>query len=167
MPSKSQTALAALESNSFANRPPPLVSGHQHSTEQVRTLEDASVAPLHVGEGRDVEDVDDEHVTLLRSLDGDGAAKIVDLGEVDILRSAGLIASGKTNLDVVRAVIVADLSSDPVVTLDVEHLAGLDGAERRDVGVPAVHEALLPLGGLGGVDVNGGPVLLSLHGGCG
>lgn len=69
-----------------------------------------------------------------------------------------------TNLDIIRAVVVADLASDPVMALDVEDLTGLDSAVRRNVGVPAVHEALLLVSRLGRVDGDDGLVLLGLHG---
>lgn len=57
----------------------------QLATDNCLTLEDARVAPLHVREGGDVEDVHDEHIASLSSLNGNGTAEVVDLGEIDIL----------------------------------------------------------------------------------
>lgn len=69
------------------------------------------------------------------------------------------------DLDIVRAIIVADLPPSPIMTLDVEHLPRLDCAVGWDVGMPAVEQALLLGGWLVGVDgYNGLVSLLLRHG---
>lgn len=102
-------------------------------------VERTGVAPRHLLVVLDVEDLDDERVAGLCSLDRNGTREEVDLREVDVA-------------DVVGVIRVLDLAARPFVAPELEDLALLDGRESGDVGVPAVHEAGLALGGLERVD---------------
>lgn len=78
-------------------------------------VEDAGEAPWLVLHGLDVHDLDDEDVARLGGFDLEGPGQVVDLGQVDVLH-------------VVCAVVVADLSTGPVKTFDLDRLAVFDGA---------------------------------------
>lgn len=77
-------------------------------------VEDAGEAPWVVLEGLNVLDLHEKNVARLCCLDFKGTRQIVDLGQVDVLH-------------VVGAVIVLDLASSPVHTLDLDGLTILDG----------------------------------------
>lgn len=131
------------------------------------TLKDASVAPLHIGEGGHIEDIDNEHVAGLGALDGNRAREVMDAREVHVLPSVSSssppalytlsssvtvlplhslpvhvsfchVRLRSTHLDIIRVVIVANLSTRPIVAFDLEHLARLDRAVSGNVGAEGV-----------------------------
>jgi hypothetical protein len=103
----------------------------------VVSIKDAGETPGLILEGLDVHDLDKEDVARLGALDVEGAAQVVDLGEVDIE-------------NVVGRVVVADLAAGPAMcqnrgvwgarvdlpvdTFDLDGLAILDGGDGGDWG---------------------------------
>lgn len=107
-------------------------------TSAVLSGESSCEAPLVAVQGAEVEELYLEKVTRLRPLHFDGAGEVVDLREVDIL-------------DVVRAVVVLDLSPRPVDAFHAKLFALLDLGNWRDIGMPAIVQGalLIPRGALG------------------
>ena len=87
--------------------------------------EDAGEAPLRVFEPPDIVDIDHEQVARLRPFDSEGTAQVVHLGKVDIA-------------NVVRGIVVLDLSTRPVVALYPELVARLELFHDWNVRVPAI-----------------------------
>lgn len=76
-------------------------------------VEDAGEAPWLFLEGLHVLDLDYEDVSWFCGLDFEWAGQIVDFGQVDVFH-------------VICTVVVADLSSCPIYTLDLDDFAALD-----------------------------------------
>jgi hypothetical protein len=106
----------------------------------VLACEDAREPPLRVGQDSHVQDVHHQQVAGFGTLYADGPAEIVHLREVD-------------DLDVVRRIVIGDLTAGPVHALDPKLIAGLHPGHHGNVGVPAVVQHVL-LRGRGG-DVYG------------
>src|SRR3979411_1770694 len=94
--------------------------------------EDPGVPPALTGNVADflwhrteIEDVDDEQVAGLGTLDVDRPGQHVRVGQVDVAH-------------VVGGVVVTDLTVGPLAALDPDRLARADGDSGRDAGVPSV-----------------------------
>src|ERR1700716_966810 len=94
--------------------------------------EDPGVPPALTGNVADflwhrteIEDVDDEQVAGLGTLDVDRPGQHVRVGQVDVAH-------------VVGGVVVTDLAVGPLAALDPDRLARADGNSGRDVGMPPV-----------------------------
>ncbi len=118
MPSKSQIAFA-LEQVSIKRK--SLVGANARlrielvkEATPVVPVEDTSEAPRVVLERLDVLNLNEEDITGLRRFNLEGPRQVVDLSQIDVL-------------DIVGAVVVADLSTCPVETFDLNNLAVLDG----------------------------------------
>lgn len=81
--------------------------------------EDAGESPRRVFEGLHVCNVDNEHVAGFCTLDLKRASQIMDLGEVDVM-------------DVVCAIIIANLAAGPVEAFDFDRLPAFNLANRGD-----------------------------------
>ena len=103
--------------------------------------EEAVEAPLALGLGADVEQVDHQQVAGLGALDADRAGQEVDDRQVDVAH-------------VVGGIVVLDEAAGPVVGLDDEVVAGLDRGDHRDVGVPAVVDHVVVVGRLRQIDLD-------------
>ena len=79
----------------------------------VALIEDTGEAPGLFLEWLHVLDLDNEDVARLGIVYFEGPAKIVDFGKVNVL-------------DVVCAVVVSDLTSRPIYTLDLDHFSIFD-----------------------------------------
>ncbi len=91
--------------------------------------EEAGESPVGFFEGADVKDVDDHKVPWLRALDADGAAEVVDFGEID-------------HFDVFGVIVVFDLATGPVNALDAEFVARFDVGNHWNIRMPAVVEII-------------------------
>src|SRR5262245_43849691 len=87
--------------------------------------EDSREPPRRRGQRANVEQIDDHQIARLRAVHTERPAEIVHLGQVDVA-------------NVVRAVVILDLPTRPVVALDPEFLAWLEPLEDGNVGVPPV-----------------------------
>ena len=105
--------------------------------------EEAVKAPLALFEGADVEDVDFQQVARLRALDPDRSRQEVNLAEINIAH-------------VVGAVVVLDLAAGPVIALNDEIVARLDGGHQRNIRVPAVVDFVVLIGRLVQIDLDNG-----------
>lgn len=83
-------------------------------TAAVVAVKDSGETPGGVIEWLDVGDVDDEEVARLGALDLKRAGEIVDLVQVHVPHILG-------------AIVVSDLATSPVQTLDLDRLTGLNG----------------------------------------
>lgn len=149
MPSKSQMALAL-----------PCVSAKLHAVDvslrvrvdliqesaSVLLVEDACEAPRLVLEGLNIHDLDEKDISWLGLFDFERTGEVVDSRKVNIQ-------------DIVGTVIVLDLSTGPVETLDLDRLSILDRAAERDIRMPSVVQARLLTGWLVKVDLEGCPDL--------
>ncbi len=102
---------------------------------------EAVEAPLAVAKGTDVEDVDHQQVAGLGPFDAHRTRQKVHLGKVHIAHVLG-------------AVVVVDLASGPVVTLDDEVVARLDHGGHGDVRMPVVVYLGVVVGGLVQIDLD-------------
>ncbi|MNI11206.1 hypothetical protein D3C73_643430 [compost metagenome] len=91
---------------------------------------EAVEAPLRIGPGADVEQVDHQQVARLRAVDTHRARQVMHGGQVDIAHVAGVV-------------VVLDRARRPVVGFQDEVVTGLDPARHRDVRVPAVVNLLV------------------------
>jgi hypothetical protein len=81
--------------------------------------EDTSEAPGRVLERLHILNVYDQDITGLGSLDLEWSGQVMDLGQVDVA-------------DVVGRVVVLDLTTGPVDTLDLDRLAVFNGTRGGD-----------------------------------
>ena len=88
-------------------------------TTTVLLIKDTGETPWLILHRLDVLNLDKQNITRLSGLDFKWTSKVVDLGQVDVTH-------------VICAVVVADLSSSPVHTLNLDHLSVLDRAMHRD-----------------------------------
>lgn len=84
-------------------------------TTSVVFVEDAREAPGMILERLNVLDLDKEHITRLGSFNLEWTRQVVNLGQVDVL-------------DIVGTVVVLDLPSCPIETLDLHGFSILDGS---------------------------------------
>ena len=102
---------------------------------------EAVEAPLALGLGADIEQIDHEQVAGLGTLDADRAGQEVHDRQVDVAH-------------VVGGIVVLDEAAGPVVGLDDEVVAGLHGRDHRDVRVPAVVHHVVVVGRLREIDLD-------------
>lgn len=76
-------------------------------------------APRRVLERLHILDIDNEHITRLSRLDLEGTTQVVHFRQINIT-------------DIVCRVVVLDLASRPVDTLDLDSFAILDGTRSRN-----------------------------------
>jgi hypothetical protein len=93
-------------------------------TAAVVLVEHGTEAPWAVRKRLYVLDLDKQHVTRLGTFDIEGPGQVVYPCQVAVL-------------DIVRAIVIADLSSGPVEALDVYGLARFDGGRTRDYILPS------------------------------
>ena len=91
---------------------------------------DTSEAPWLMLEWLDILDLDQEHITGLSAFNLERSGKVVDSCEVNILH-------------IICRVIVANLATGPVHTLDFNDLSILDGAIEGHIRMPSIVEAWL------------------------
>lgn len=95
-------------------------------------VEDAGEAPWLMLEWLNILNLDKQDITRLRTFDLEWSREIVDSREVDILHIIG-------------RVIVANLSTGPVYTFDLDYFSILDCPIERDVRMPSIVKSwLLP-----------------------
>ena len=82
-------------------------------------MENPRKPPRLILKGLDILNLNDQNITRLGSLDFERTAQIMDLSQIDVLH-------------IVRAVVVADLSTGPVDAFDLYNLAVLDCAAEGD-----------------------------------
>ena len=105
--------------------------------------EETVEAPLRLGLGADVEQVNHQQVAGLGTMHTDRAGEVVHGGEVNVAHVAGVV-------------VVLDRAGGPVVGFEDEVVARLDPAGHRNVRVPAVVNLLVFGGGLVEVDLDQG-----------
>ena len=88
-------------------------------TTAVLLIKNAGETPWLILHRLDVLNLDKQNITRLSGFDLKWTSKVVDFGQVDVTH-------------IICAVIVADLSSSPVYTLNLDHLSVLDRAVSRD-----------------------------------
>ena len=95
------------------------------------------------------QDIYHERITRLRSLDGDGSRKVMNLRQVEVLdiirvvRVQDLLCSEMHSVKVFteRDLWLPYLSSCPLGTFHTKHLTRFDGRKGRNERVPSVAEA--------------------------
>lgn len=80
---------------------------------------------MRVRQGAEVEQIDDQKVAGIRAFDLEETAEIVHAQQVHVA-------------DVARAIVVADLPARPVVALEPECVARLEGADEWDIRMPTI-----------------------------
>lgn len=78
-------------------------------------MENPGESPRLILKGLDILDLNDQNIARLGSLDFEWPAQIVDLGQINVLH-------------IIRAIVVANLSTGPVDAFDLYNLPVLDCA---------------------------------------
>jgi hypothetical protein len=105
---------------------------------------DTSEAPWLMLEWLDILNLDQEHITGLSTFNLERSGEVMDSCEINILH-------------IICRVIVANLATGPVHTLDLDDLSVLDGAIEGHIRMPSIVEAWLFPRGLLQVDLQSCP----------